>query len=315
MTTWRAYLGITAIAALAYSFAPASSQSLLYDAIAISAVVAMFAGIRIHDPVPRAAWLLLALGVAALVLGDLVYGSSQPVPSIADAIYISGYPLLGLGLFGLVPWISSRRRDPNLAVALAAAVIVAAIAWAFLLLPASDPDEITLGTRAIAIGYPLLDLVLLALFARSCHSWRLQGAHEQLLGTALLLMFIADVGFAIQGYGTGYSLGSALDTIWLLQYACFGAALLHPSVATWFAPSRATPPASGGATLVAVRVGTQGLRFEVVATITGTALLALAATTIVLAATWLAGDVVFLAAAYGLTGFLMLVGGLARAGL
>ena len=45
-----------------------------------------------------------------------------------------------------------------------------------------------------------------------------------------MLRLSADLGYAGMNFGTGYVVGSGLDSLWLLSYACFGAALLHPAV-------------------------------------------------------------------------------------
>ena len=51
-----------------------------------------------------------------------------------------------------------------------------------------------------------------------------------MIGGALLLMLLADIAFALEGFGTTYSLGDPADAAWMLSYALMGAALLHPSL-------------------------------------------------------------------------------------
>ena len=59
-----------------------------------------------------------------------------------------------------------------------------------------------------------------------------QGARTaglRLLTASLLLVLAADVGFAVLSTVASYD-GGALDTLWILGYACCGAAALHPSM-------------------------------------------------------------------------------------
>ena len=88
---WRWFLATIGVATLAYFFLPIGVQSILYDVVAVAAAAAMFAGIAWNLPEPRFAWTLLALGVLLWAGGDIVFGTSQPVPSLADMFYISAY--------------------------------------------------------------------------------------------------------------------------------------------------------------------------------------------------------------------------------
>jgi len=313
MTASRAYLGIVGLLVAGYFFVPAGSQSVVYSGIGVSAAVAMLVGIKWHWAQPRTAWTLLALGVLAFAGGDIAFGDGQSVPSTADMLYISGYPLVALGLFGLAPRRVTDRNDQDVLLAVSIAIAVAIVSWVFLIAPAGDDEGVTAVSRIVALGYPAMDIALIALLVRAAGGRRFRLAHFHLLGAALLLTLFADAGYALQDFGTAYSVGSVLDAAWLLQYACFGAALLHHSVGdrisygstTWSAPS-------GGTTAIALRAP-QGLRFEVVATWAGILLVAMSGLTLVASVAWLSADIVMLAGAYGVTGFLMVTAGHARA--
>src|SRR4029079_6100722 len=135
-------------------------QSAVYDACGLAMVGLSFLGIRIHRPSGWLPWLILIAGQLAFVIGDIIWtvyqaNGEDPFPSIADAFYIVGYPILALGLA-----IAIRRRvargDPagllDGAILACGAVVVW---WSFVLGPlvaASDPDPLTFG---IGIAYPI----------------------------------------------------------------------------------------------------------------------------------------------------------------
>lgn len=314
MTASRAYIGIVGLVVAGYFFVPAGDQSFVYNAIGMSAAVAMLIGVRWHWAQPRTAWTLIALGVLAFATGDIAFGDGQSVPSPADVLYISGYPLIALGLFGLAPRSVTNRKDQDVVVAVSIALAVAVVSWLFLIAPAGDDEGVTLVSRIVALGYPAMDVALIGLLVRAAAGSRFRLAHFQLLGAALGLMLVADVGYALQDFGTAYSVGSALDAAWLLQYACFGGALLHQSIGdriSYLAEARVAPASRGGT--VALQLATAGLRFETVATSAGVVLVVMSGVTLFVAVAWLAGDVVMLAGAYGVTGFLMVIAGQARA--
>lgn len=90
-----------------------------------------------------AAWFLLGLGVLSLAVGNVVFGESQPVPSLADMFYISGYPLLAMGLVGLPPSRKNQGTEPHWVLAAGITAIVGLVAWAFLILPSGDVQGVT----------------------------------------------------------------------------------------------------------------------------------------------------------------------------
>jgi hypothetical protein len=67
-------------------------------------VAAIAAGIRWHRPPRRAAWWLIAAAQGLFVAGDALFSINElvlgiePFPSLADALYLPGYPALVAGL-------------------------------------------------------------------------------------------------------------------------------------------------------------------------------------------------------------------------
>jgi hypothetical protein len=230
-------------------------------------------------------------------------------------LYISAYPLLALGLVSLVPrW---GRRHGDLFVSLAITATVGLLCWSFLIVPAGGTRGVTFATRLVAIGYPLMDTCLLAVLMTAMVSQGRRNPSTRCLGIGLLLLLIADVGYACQNFGTAYALGAAPDAAWLLSYAAFGAALLHPSLRDEpvqppapAAVSTTSPAADRrSTTVVLVRPALGTLHIETVAFLSGWFLLALATMTVALSAMWLTSDLVLVAGAYGVTGLVMVCAG------
>ena len=313
----RIYIGVVAFATVAYFFLPKHVQSNLYNLIGFSAASAMLFGAwwRRHEPQP--AWYMLGLGVLLLAIGNVLFGQSQPVPSIADMFYISAYPLLVLGLSGLAPWRGSGSAGRNFALASAIAGGVVLIAWAFLIFPAGRED-VNLLSKLVAGGYPPLDLVLIALLIRAALRRETERNSLKYLGVAFLLLLGADLVYAAADFGADYELGGAPDAAWLLSYAFLGAALLSPSLqSNWLdsvQPVLSRREAVMGTLVMADRSArtviptpAQALRFGVIAMMSGRMLLGLGAASLFLGMSWHTVEIVFLGGACATTGALMTV--------
>jgi hypothetical protein len=306
------------VTTIAYFFLATGAQSILYDGVALTAASVMFVAVAASRPQPISAYMLLSFGVLLLAIGDIVYGISQPVPSPADMLYVSAYPLIGLGLAGMIKTQPSKERSP-LTDALIVVVGIGLSAMALLLFPSGDPTGLGFLTRAVAVGYPLMDLVLITILVRAACSDSERRISFLLIGSALVLLLVADVGYALQDFGTGYVLGGALDVAWLFAYACFGAALLDPSIvhrdefrrSAGRVPKASLPKQREGQSWTAVALS-HGLRFRMMLMLSGRLLLGLMVVALVCAVSWRSPSLVLLAGAYGGTGILIMVAGSVR---
>src|SRR6266540_2731631 len=127
---WRSYLGAGALAACVVLMLPAAPRAVLVIVVSASAALAIVAGTGRHRPAARAAWWLLAAGQGLFALGDVLFSVNdlilhiEPFPSLADALYLAGYPVLAGGLALLVSL--AYPVGDALLLALAAALAVAA---------------------------------------------------------------------------------------------------------------------------------------------------------------------------------------------
>ena len=163
---------VAAVSALvaAYFSLPGDKKNTVFNVIAVAAAAAMFFGIAKNRAKPRFAWMLLASGTLLMAVGDIVFGSStQPVPSVADMLYVSAYVALTLGFVGLIrSEFPSHRASSRLdAIVLAAGVAIVGIL--LLIVPAAHPDGVGIAAQAVSLGYPALDLILLLVLFKPAH--------------------------------------------------------------------------------------------------------------------------------------------------
>ncbi|HEY6500197.1 MAG TPA: EAL domain-containing protein, partial [Streptosporangiaceae bacterium] len=128
-----------------------------------------------------------------------------------------------------------RRRSAgydrrSLLDALTLTVGLALLSWVFLIVPYVNNASLTWLQKAVAIAYPLGDVLVLAMLARllAPAAWRSRALQLLTLGSVGLLA--SDVAFgAIQLYGT-FRVGTLTDLGWAVFYAAWGAAALHPTM-------------------------------------------------------------------------------------
>jgi diguanylate cyclase (GGDEF)-like protein len=113
-------------------------------------------------------WLLLTMALALFFCGNGVYAyyavvvrSAVPVPGIADALYYAGY----IALLGTIPPLMLANKRSSLREWMFDSTLMIFVActltWAFLIAPIISSSEDVLA-RAAAVGYPILDIGLLA---------------------------------------------------------------------------------------------------------------------------------------------------------
>ncbi len=237
--TWKVFLGIGAISTLTYFLiGDAKSQMILYQAIGIVSVVAMLVGVRRNRPTSTRPWILLALGISAWVIGDGIWNSYElvlqrvaPWPSTADYIYLVGPVLMAFGLTGML----RRRGTPrDVEGALDALIIAAgagALSWAFFMAPYAADASLNGVSQAVAVAYPLTDVLLLAVVVRLLLAPGSHSTSHRLLAAAVMCTLVGDVVYSFQSLHGTYYTGHIVDVSWLAFYWLTAAAALHPSMA------------------------------------------------------------------------------------
>ncbi|UGS34743.1 sensor histidine kinase [Capillimicrobium parvum] len=213
-----------------------TAQSVVYVAIGLGGVAAILAGTARNRPERPWPWLLIAAAVLSFSVGDALSSIADSSPSVADAFYLAGYPLMAAGLVLLIAALPSAERVSSALDAAIVAVAFGLLQWVYLIEGAVNDPSWTTGDQVVSgVLYPAMDVLLLAALTAFFlgSSWRLRSF--QLLGAGVLAMLVADEVVAVS---SSYSSGSWLDALWLLSYVAWGAAGLHPSMRELSQPTR-----------------------------------------------------------------------------
>jgi PAS domain S-box-containing protein len=237
---WAAYLSAAAVLFLISVTVAAAWQTPVGLVLSAGSVVAVAAGIYLHNPRPRSPWWLLAGGQLFFALGDVANGSVNHAlnvasfPVFADLLYLVGYPMVTLGFIRLV---IRRNSGPGFGVLLNAGILtvgVALVAWVLFADPLLSLAGLTALGRTVAVVYLIADIALIGVVA--CL------VLDSEPGTPVMRLFAGSVvallvGDGLAASGSGWPAVPLSELAYFAQYALWGAAVLHPSIATSARPS------------------------------------------------------------------------------
>jgi diguanylate cyclase len=234
-TLW--YLAAMALVVVVYYAVPAWNLG-VWLTIGASSCVASFVGTRLNAPPRRLPWYLLTAATFTLINGDTIYNiltdffhQNEPFPSLADASYLFTYPLAAAGLMIMIRMRSPHRDVTALVDALLLAAGLALLIWVFTITPTVNQKSVPWFDSAVSIGYPIGDVLLLAVILRLLTGGGVRGWSPALLVFGALGLMASDIAYAlVRLYGT-WHVGTAADLGWVAFYVCWGAAPLHPSMA------------------------------------------------------------------------------------
>jgi PAS domain-containing protein len=221
---WWAFLAANLVATGAYFVLPATgtARAWLYMSIFAVALVVVIAAVRATRPAGAVVWWAVVAGQTvnlgagvAWYLYPALKGVVLPYPSVGDFLYLCSYPVYAIALGVLIRKRGEGSRRVELIDAAIIAVGAAVLSWVFLIAPNLFNTSLPPLARAVSIGFPLQDLVLLA--------W----VTGQLLG---------DTIFALSALDGSFHLGHATFAGWLGAYGFLGAAALHPTITTLATP-------------------------------------------------------------------------------
>ncbi|MGV8874988.1 MAG: putative bifunctional diguanylate cyclase/phosphodiesterase [Rhodococcus sp. (in: high G+C Gram-positive bacteria)] len=234
---WRWYAALGVLGCLAYYAVPSNAWAqFLYILVGASAVAATVIGTRMHRPRNHAAWLSIALGTSLWVVGDIVFElivltrGSVPSPSLADAVYLVGYPIYGFGLFLLVrhKWRASERG--HLANSAIVMIAFGLLTWVFAIQPSLGENGISGIGGLVGVAYPAMDIFLLGLLAHFVGTRQWSSLSYRLLTAAVLLLVVTDTANNFSILSQSSSDRPLFDIGWTLSYVLIGVAALHPSM-------------------------------------------------------------------------------------
>jgi diguanylate cyclase (GGDEF)-like protein len=252
---WAAYFALGALALVVHRLLESGSlsQSWFYDIVGGSAVVVAFVAIARNKPDRRLPWWLMAVGQGLFVAGDVMWNwyeaiGESPFPSLADVLYLAGYPFIAAGLLLLI-----RRRlgDGDRGGLLDASILTTAVAilsWTFFIRPLTVDTELDALSLAISLAYPIADLLLIGVAMGLLTTPGARTPAFRMLALSLVALLVADQIYAFQNLDESYVAGGPLDSLYLIAYILFGTAVAHPSMrrltdpapvaVTWLGPVR-----------------------------------------------------------------------------
>ncbi len=226
-------LGLATYLALPSSVAVAAYPA--FGMVLVACVLwGVFSGRIVHG---RGAWLLFALGNALWVVGDLVASwleltTGVTFPSVADGIYLLGYPVLAVAIV----W-ASRLRGPHrdavgcldgLMVAMAAAIPI----WVLWIGPSVQDVSPAGLDLVVTLAYPLMDVLLIACGTRFVLGGGRWSAAAVLGVSGLAANVVADVAYNVAALAGSYQPPDPLDLGFLLAYLIWILMAVHPSAST-----------------------------------------------------------------------------------
>ena len=232
-TSLARYVALGALAIGGYFWLPPAAQNLAILASNLVAFAAVLSSWRRRRLTPTSGWLLLAAFPAATAVGNAVYFVNdsirhiQPFPSVGDAAFLGGYLFLAAGLLRLQ---HARTAERDLSAVLDTAIITvgfAAASWVFFMADLLHDDASSLPERLTALGYPVADVLVLAVVARFFLTSRQRGPVFGWLAGTVVLMLVADTVFAVLNLLGIYSTGNPVDALILAYNLGWGAVALH----------------------------------------------------------------------------------------
>ena len=238
---WKIVLGAGLVAIVLYFLLPGMLvPDLLYGGVGLATTISIVVGMRMHRVVGRTGWYLVAAATACYFGGDvvldfyeLVLRSPPPYPSLADLLYLSGYPFLFAGVLRITR--APGRTSSAWTDATAVSVGALGLLWNYLMGPTlrAPLDQAdgsgTLG-RLVTMIYPVMDLGVLWVVAAALLVGAARRTANRLLVSAVTCMLIADFGYDLIVLHGGDDQHTAADAGLLLAYVLMATAALHPSV-------------------------------------------------------------------------------------
>jgi two-component system cell cycle response regulator len=217
----------------------------VYDFVTMAAALAVLGRAALRRD-GRLGWGLLGLGLLAWAGSDLYWTlelgklDEPPFPSAADGGYLGGYLFVMAGVAALVRERVRRMSAIVWTDVAIGALSVAAIGTAVLLdyvlaNTTGTPTEI-----AVAVAYPVLDLIILAVAAAALAvtGWR-PGLPLGLVAIGIACAGVGDSFYTYQSLAGTYESGSWINSLWPLAGVLIAAGALQP------APKHRTTPPEG----------------------------------------------------------------------
>jgi PAS domain S-box-containing protein len=239
---WQIYLFVGLALGVLYYVGPDATRSgWAFNLVGLTAVIAAIVGPIMNRTKDRDAWFLFAAGLGLQLAGDVVtyhpdiwfHLPNAPFPCIGDLFYVSVYPVLMAGILILV-----RRRSPGrdraaLIDSLIITIGIGVLSWVYFMAPNAHDSSLNVIQKLTSIAYPLGDLLLMAAMVRMAVGGGKRPPAFWLLMLSVGALLVTDCFYNVLLLFFQYDgSGSGLDAGWGLFFLLWGAAALHPSMAT-----------------------------------------------------------------------------------
>ncbi|MGI9597506.1 MAG: sensor histidine kinase, partial [Acidimicrobiales bacterium] len=194
----------------------------------------MIVGIVFYQAGRRAPWIAIWAGLTCAFVGGILAAHptlspfSVASPSFVDVFRLVNYPLGAVGVLVIV-----FRTDVRIGwrTSLESSILFGAgatIIWTSFLAPVVNTSEVGTLAGFVALLYPIMDLLLLAVLVAVVMHLNRRPVPVLLIVAALAGNLVADVAFGVQNLGGDYAPGTAIDLGWLLCFAAFAIAPAWP---------------------------------------------------------------------------------------
>ena len=239
---WWICLLCSLIGIIAYQLTPTGiARDAIYQAFGLASAAAIVIGVRLHRPVRRVPWYLMAAGQLLWSIADAVFSWEATImendrfPTPADPFYLAGYPLVAAALWLLI---RGRRRRRDFAGLLDSAILTVALgllSWVLLARPTIASYQESVVAAAVAAAYPVADIILFGLLLGLITTPGGRTTSLRLLVLAMVLLIIVDTAASALDLLT-FASTEEINFLWLGSYATWGAAALTPSMRTLSEP-------------------------------------------------------------------------------
>jgi diguanylate cyclase (GGDEF)-like protein len=236
---WKAILAAGAVIIAGYFLLEGPvAEDFTYNGIGVASVAAIVIGVRKYRPAAWLGWLLLAAANACFVFGDAVYDvydmilhAEVPFPSVADGLYLAGYPFLFAAAFLISRVRVTQESRETWADALIVCVGGVALSWQLLMRSYAHDNTINWFGRFVTMSYPMMDIGVIFIVAGALLSGAARRTSDQLIIASMAATLVGDFAYDILVLRDEYSMGNPVDAAFLISYVLFAAAALHPSMA------------------------------------------------------------------------------------
>jgi diguanylate cyclase (GGDEF)-like protein/PAS domain S-box-containing protein len=226
---------MVALLVVFYCFPGVSMYS--WAAIGLSSAAGVLLGVRLHRPSRRLPWYLLSAVLVSFTAGDTTYniltdwlGQSNPFPALDDVFYLLVYPMLAIALLIFIRVDSGAGSRAALLDALVPTAGLGLLSWVFLIAPYVHDGDLTLPEKLTSVGYPLGDVLALAMFLRLLTSAGRKPFALTVLVGGVTSLLVTDVLYGLRQLAGNWHVGGPIDSGWVLFYAATALSAMHPSM-------------------------------------------------------------------------------------